>query len=210
MAVQAATNGKKTRGDGPVSFVFIDGSNKEHKRVADGASQVKVLAKGGKTKTYNVSTLAPAVIMQLATMEFKKRLDIKIRNTVKDDANAEVIAIADEDYAALKEGKLFSRKEGGAGGPGRTFNFDMWVTIAKYASDIIAKADKTGKRKPASDKQLADFRGKLEAMTPKDRTAQLKKFREKPVYALAEAQYKTEQAKKAIAAGDVDDMDALF
>ncbi len=209
MAVQQA-DGKKTRGDGPVSFMFIDASNKEHKRVVDGGSQIKVVAKGGKTKTYNVSTLAPAVILQLATEAVKKRFDTFVRNTVKDDATVEVLACTDDSFALLKEGKLYSRKEGGAGGPGRTFNFDMWVTIAKYASDIIAKADKTGKRKPASDKQLADFRGKLEAMTPKDRTAQLKKFREKPVYALAEAQYKTEQAKKAIAAGDADDMDALF
>lgn len=209
MAVQQA-DAKKTRGDGPVSFVFIDASNKEHKRVAEGAAQVKAVAKGGKTKVYNVGTLSPAVILQLATLEFKKRLDIKIRNTVKDDANAEVIAIADDEYAALKDGVLYSRKEGGAGGPGRSFNFDMWVQIAKYASEIKAKNDKTKKAQPATEKQLAGFRTKLEAMQPKERTAQIKKFKENPYYTLAEAQYKSEQAKKSIADGEFDDEDSLF
>lgn len=210
MAVQAATTAKKTRGVGPVTISYIDASNKEAKRVPDSVSQVKVADKAGKAKNYSVDGLPPAIRNMLAASALAKRMDIFVRNSVDDAGKVNVIDCADEVYASLKDGKFYTRGEG-KGGPGRTFDMDKWVAIARLTQDLRVKNDKTGKVKPATEKQLAEFRMSLESLQGKERNAKLLAWIKNPVVKLAKATWEAQQAKKQADAGDFEeDDDTLF
>lgn len=209
MTMQAVE--KTKRGDGPLTVAYIDAANKEHKRVVAGASQLKVVVKGGKSKVYSISALSPAVREQLVLEAVKKRMDIFARNTVKDDAGADVLLATDAVYDMLKGGELYSRKEGGVGGPGKSFDFDRYIAIIKSA--IANKAKNKVKSKsgnlvqPLTEKQLADIRTSIESKTPVERRKIVASYRSDPFFVLAEKEHDAMQAKKDIADGNFDETD---
>jgi len=204
MAQTAKTDGKKTRGDGPVVVMYIDAQNKEHKRVPADVVQVKVTGKDGKAgKTYAIDSLPVGVRNQLAAFAFARRADIFIRNSVDDDGKVNVLDKADEVFNSLKEGKFYSRGEG-KGGPGRTFDIDLWVETMKVAA---AK-----KGTPATPKQLTTFKSKLEAMQGKDRSTFLMKLTKDPNVKLAKLEIEAKKlgGKKASTSDDYNALSDAF
>lgn len=199
MATQAAP-AKKTRGNGPLVISFVGSDNKEGKRVSDGA-QVKVADKAGKSVVFSFDSLPVAIQKQLGIKALAKELDIYGRNGA-DDNGSNVLDLVKEKYSAFKDGILYSRAEGGKGGPGRSFDFDKWVQVAKLRQDIRVKnkvQDKNGKVVvAATEKQLESYRLKLEGMTPELRKAHTAEIAKSPIGKLALSQYMALQAKAAM------------
>lgn len=214
MATQASpTDTKKKRGTGPLVITYIGADNKEGKRVPENGSQLKVASRDGKSKVYSFDGLPVAVQKQLGMLAFAKTLDIFARNGAKEDG-ANVMTLVEEKYASLKDGKLYSRGEG-KGGPGRSFDYDKWVTIGKMIQDIRVKNKVEDKRtgKPvvaATDKDLAKLRLKLESMLPKDRQKYILDMGKNPIAKLAKSQYEAMAAKKAMDSDEEDDDLDLF
>jgi len=154
MATQAvtkpATAEKTKRGTGPVVVTYIDAENKEHKRVPATISQIKVASRDGKkSKNYAVDKLSPATMKQMVGFAIAKKFDTGIRNSADDDGMVDVIASADAMWANFVEGKLYTRGEG-KGGPGRTFDVQMWADIL-----VAAYERKTKKVATEADKKKA-------------------------------------------------------
>lgn len=209
-ATTANSTDKKTRakkGDGPVSFKFINDKNEASKRIPDNIDALQVINKAGKSKNLSISGLPVQVIRQLAASAFKVKLNSFAIASVKTNPNADVLGLADELYNNVKSGKLYVRGEG-AKSPGRTFDFDLWVSAMIRMSQITA--EKNPKVKPFSKKQEADLRARLEAATPADRKVMTTKWMTNPIVKRAVMEIKAERAKNAVSSTDYENFDNLF
>lgn len=208
----SAMNGeKKTRakkGEGPVSFKFVNDKNEASKRIPDVVDSVQVLNKAGKAKNYSVSNWPVNVLRQLAAASFKAKVNIAATNAVKVNPGVDVLTLIDEIYNNVKSGKLYARGEG-AKSPGRTFDSALWVGALMRASQI--KAEKSGgKLKPWGKKQETDLTAKLGAGSSEDRKKWTTKWMTDPVVKRAVMEIKAERAKNAAPSGDYDALSDVF
>lgn len=186
MAATAKTEVKK-RGDGPVVISYVDADNKtDHKRVPANVHGILLADRHGKNKSYSIDGLPVNVRQMLIGLGLKRHLEAAARNGA-DDTGTNVIALADAAFTNLKEGKIYTRIGGGGkGGPGRTFDADIWVEVVKRVSNQA--------KKPATEKQLTDFRTKITSYTSTDRSEFLKKLQKDPRFKVA---YMTLRALKS-------------
>lgn len=191
---------KAKKGEGPVSIGYLVG-DKLSKRVADGVTAIVVTPKVGEAKNYDLTTIPQGMLLQLAGLGLGKRLDVFIRNTVKNADDANVISLADSVFNEIKEGKIYSRTEGSGGGAGRPFDYQFWV-------DVMANTAKS-KKKTATEEQLAAFRTKLESSPPKERQVLLKKLQGDKVFSYNMKKLITEREAAKIKKDGAGDFDAL-
>jgi hypothetical protein len=204
---EVAKKGRTKKGEGPYTLSFVDGENKDSARIPANVASLKVADKAGKSKTYALSGLSPAIIHQLAADGMKRRLDASMRNNIGGDKTA--IVLADEAYANIKAGKLYSKGEG-KGGAGRTFDFDLWVMAIERTAKL-KNANDPKKHKAATKAQLEALRTKLTAATPKDRAEMTAKWKKDPTFVLAKKQVDAERAgKQEIKDTDTDALADLF
>lgn len=190
------TRGKK--GDGPVVVSYITSKNEESSRVSVDVEQIKVADRQGKSKLYPVSIVGAAALKQLAAFAFAKQLDLYIRNTTD---GKDVLACADAKVASLKEGKFYTKGEG-KGGPGRSFDIELWV------DSLIATANQ--KKKPASEKQLENFRLKMMSLGGKERREFCNKLLTDPVFKVNKKSIELKRASAdAKKGGDFDALSAF-
>lgn len=196
----ASVKGKK--GEGVVVVRFVDSKDTgDLKRVPADVHAVTVANRKGASKSFVIDQLPPALRNQLAAFALGKRMDIHVRNSAKEDGS-DVVEIASQLFEALKAGKFYTRTEG-KGGPGRTFDFDKWVEIMKITADK--------RKKPATAKNLADFRKKLESFSsPKDRSAYLNGLMKDPVVKVAKNEVEAREEKKKIGTTDYDALADAF
>lgn len=204
MATQAATADKVKRDVGPVKVSYLAADGKEHDRVIADVKSVKVLQRSdNKAKIYGLDKVPANMVGMLVASALAKRFDISARNAVKADSKASVIDVSDGIFTNIISGKFSSRGEG-KGGPGRSFDFDMWISVFHAAHDMKRKA------KPSlpvwTDVQDAKMRAKLEAMDGKARNKYLNETQAKdPVLKLAKTEYtlaNLRTAAKATKGGD--------
>jgi hypothetical protein len=207
MAEEAKAKGRKKKGEGPVTFMFLDTENKEHARVPSNVDGVKVTAKDGKSQTFKVGTLAPAILQQMAADALKRKFDMAIRSGYSAEKN-NVISLATESFENIKSGKLFVRAASGTGGKGagRTFDAGYWVGVTERYAKLLSDRDPK-KNKPASKAQLEALKTKLEASTTQQRDDWKKKNLKNAAFALAKKQIDAEKA--ATKAGTAEAMDAF-
>lgn len=197
-----ATRGKK--GDGPVVISFLDNAGNESKRVNEKTEAIRVADKNGGVVNFSLTELSPAIRNQLAILGIVKRVDTFVRNGAKQDG-ANVINLANSVIGSLKEGTIYSRKEGGAS-TGRPFDFNFY----RLVMEATAKA----KGKPASEKQLEAWENGLKARTPTDRKTYIAKLKTDPAFMVAfkkaEAQKLAQQVKSGSKTAETDALADLF
>lgn len=201
-----AKKGRAKKGEGPYSVLFVDADNKDVPRIPANVTAMKLVEKGGKSKSYSLAGLSPAILHQLAVDGLRRRIDAFVRNSIGGDKTA--IVLADEMFGNIKSGKLYLKGEG-KGGAGRSFDFDLWVSAIERTAQLKAKADKSKKKQPATEKQLAALRAKLESATPADRSTMIKNWKNDPIFALAKKQIDAERASKNVKEAKDSDVDAL-
>ena len=97
----------KTRGNGPVKIVFVDGEGKPHKRIADGVSKISVTdTRTNKHKQFDVDALSSEMLFQLAVGLVGHRMLTNIRNAAKVNPTADVLSIAESIFENLKKGHV--------------------------------------------------------------------------------------------------------
>lgn len=208
MTTQAGTEGKKERGDGPAVFTYTDGEgNTGLKRVPTKVGSVDITAKTGVTKSYKPSELPQEVKDALVEFAFAARAKTFINNHAADDGS-DVIELSDKVYADFMAGKIYSRSESGAK-PGKKFDASIYANAMRDTFKFMAKKKmKMKDGTPISEmpeEKVADLKAKLEGMTPKERTAAVKGFKENKIY---ERALKELQAR-AIDVSDIGEVDNL-
>lgn len=206
MAEAAKVSTRKKKGDGPIAVSYIDAENKASNRVTATVDSIQIGSKDGKQKQgFAINSLPPAIVKQLAAMALKSEM-IRFVNNGVDDTGSNIVTLANQKFASIKEGKLFQRSEQGKGAQGRQFDFEFYVNVMKRTAEL--KNKKNSKIALASAKQLAAVKTLLESKTPKDRTVQIKTWDKDPVFKLASMQLKAEAAAAAAKDG-VGEVDAL-
>lgn len=148
-----------TRGNGPVAVTYVDSEGKTHKRVPERVVGVVVSDKSGKSRTYKLSDLAPAMINGLAASGLGKKLDIFVRNTVKNDEASDVAETADKLFGQIKAGSLYTRGEGK--GAASKFDVEKWIDIMSQAAELD--------KKPLTEKSKNTLRAKLMSVQGRER-----------------------------------------
>ena len=182
---KTATVTRAKKGDGPMAIAYLNHAGEETKRVAEHTEAIKISSKDGKHKVYNINNLPPAVRNQLIILGLSKKIETNVRNGMKSDG-ANVLDIANATFETLKEGKLYTRKEGGKGSAGRPFDVNLWL-------DILLEASRIKKRSTPTEKELATYTLKLTSLPPATRKVFLAKQLEDIAFALAK---KTIEAKR--------------
>lgn len=182
----------RKRGEGPIVVRFIEEGGNETKRISDKLESIQVANKAGKNISLDLAELPDDVIAALAGFAVAKMVEVYARNHADPEKPETVLTLAQEKFSQLKEGKFYTRAEGGKAG--RTFDFDMYVEIMKRAL--------TSAKRKWTKQMLADYRAKLEAMAGKERTGHILKFMKDPHYKLAAAQVKAEYAEQEAARAD--------
>jgi hypothetical protein len=131
----AATRGRKKKGEGPFVINFLDADGKDFNRVPAAVKNVQVADKKGVKKSFALSEITPATIYQLAASELKRKLNSGISADFDEKSN-NVISLAENIFADIKSGKLFQRAESKPGA-GRTFDTGMWVDVVARMSKIM-------------------------------------------------------------------------
>jgi hypothetical protein len=196
---------EKTRGEGPmiVNYVSADGKT-DHKRVPADVIGVHVVArKDNSAKTYLLADIPEAIKQALAAKALANAQKIFVANHDKGGDN--VISLSDKIYSDFVSGKLYTRAEGGAK-PGKKFDPTIYVQAAVAAYAQMAKRKMTYKSpdggatpgKPVlamTEQDAQDMAAKLEAMTPKERSEQIKKNKRNTFFdkALTELQAKAKK-----------------
>jgi hypothetical protein len=158
------TGTKAKRGNGPVSFVFVDSEGKEHKRVPAKADHMVVVAGPHRIK-FDPRSLDQGLLFGLACAGVAaKGKTYQINHGRKDGSDAHDIMRSYLEQTIA--GKLVSR--GVATKQGTSLDIDligeaMRLTYADYAKQ--GKIDGKGKPfRPRTDKEIADFKVKLATM----------------------------------------------
>lgn len=191
-ASDTAKRGRAKKGEGPYSIAFVDMENKEHPRVPANVHSIKIALKDGKSQTFALE-FQPGIIKQLAAEGLKRRLDASVRNGIGGEKSA--LVIAGEVHKAIEDGKLGApKREGGKGGPGRTFDYDMYVSSIERTAQIMKQSNP--KAKLPSKQDLANLRTKLEAMSTQERNEKVKQWKQNTAFNVAFAQVKAEALSK--------------
>lgn len=208
MATQAAT---KKRADGPVKITYLDAAGKSHDRVPANVASVNVLDRSAnKSTVYKLDDLSDEILCQLAAQGFGKRADITARNAVKADPKASVTTVTSELWSNLKSGKFSTRGEG-KGGPGRTFDFDMWREVWENAWNVKNKNKDPKCPTPWTDKHTAKLQAKFDSFTPADRNKYINtQIKNDPILALERNAQKQRALKEAAKEKKVNDSFADF
>lgn len=183
--VEASTEPKKTRGEGPVVVAYLDSEGKASKRVSDKTTAIRVSGKEDGSQTdFSLSDVPASIVNQLLANAVAKRVDTSIRNGIKVEG-ATVSDLASKIFATIKSGVINTKKEGGGKGAGRQYDpsFDLAVMEAYMQAKL--------KRAP-TPKELEVYETKLTSFTPAERKAHIAKN-------MNDAQYKVTR-KKAEAA----------
>lgn len=195
----AAANGKTEekasrtkKGEGPFVISFIDADNKETPRVPNAVHAVKVVDKSKNEKLFTIGELSPAVKERLAASGLRNILGAGARNGANDDGS-NVLDIVSKLFENVKEGKLYAAREGGKSGAprGRQFDYQLWI-------DVGIRTKKLRREEAPTDAQIANSRLKLEAMTPADRNAKIKQWKDDPFFALAHKEITAERARASV------------
>lgn len=132
-SIQTPTK-KRERGEGPVSFAFIDSKGQEHKRVPATVHAIVVKDRvTGKNKSYDPSRFPPQALVAIAAYGFAKRAQNYVASNNKN--GKDVHMLADSVYADFIEGRLYNKSEG-EGSRQRKFDATPLVTaLARYSAD---------------------------------------------------------------------------
>lgn len=203
-----AAKARAARGSGPVTIKFVDADGVEHVRVPVNVAAVLVADKKGNKKAFPMQAINAATLHQMAAAAFKQKLAINIVNGF-DEKLGNVISIADTTFEAVKNGKMYQRKEGGKGGAGRPFDIEYWMAVTKRFVEKMHANDPTVKL--PSKKNLEDLGAKLLASDKAAREAWKKRSMGNPYFKLAikEIDLEKASANKSVKAGD-NTMDSVF
>ena len=195
----AAPRGKK--GDGPIVITYLNDKGEVSKRVSDTTVGVRVADRHDHVVDYKIDQLSPAIRQQLVALALAKRIDTYVRNSV-DDAASNVIELSGTVYDGIKNGEIYTRKEGAAGGgAGRPFDFTFWRNIMAETARL--------KKVNATDKLLDAFEGKLKSMTPGDRKTYLANKKNDKVFMMAWKRAEISKLSESVKKGDAGEVDAL-
>ena len=196
-----ANTEKKTRGHGPVTVNYLDGEGKAHKRIPEkGVVAVQVTDKAGKTRAFKLSDFSPAMINGLAAGGFGKKLDVYVRNTVKNDDTADVLGTATKIFDLVRAGKLYTREEG-SGVKGKPFNSEYWITAMTEGAESQGKG--------LTKKQVDNLTAKLMSVQGKERRNLVLSWQKIPSVQLVIANRRAAEAKKASKTGG-DSISSMF
>lgn len=205
MANAEATPVKGKKGDGPVvvSYLLADGSTE--KRVSEKTVGVRVADKSGNHTDFNVADVPSSLASLLIASAIAKKVDTQTRNGAKVDGG-NVISIANDTFAKIKDGSIFARAEraskGEGGAKGRPFDFVLWTEV--YTQYRIVR------KQPATDEQVKLFDEKIRAQNPTERKEFFGKLMKDPVFEGVKKKVELQriQAKiKKDGAGEVNAMD---
>lgn len=182
---QAVEKARTKKGEGPFVVSFVDDKGDKSTRSGPKTKAISILGKAEKKEIpFIVTELPQAMRDQLAAMAIAKRISSYVANNVNDKGD-NVLEFARKAWEDMKAGKLYAR---GAGkGVGRPFPFDKW-------NAIMVRAGELKKQKP-TDKQLSDFRAKLESATGKDRQALINKLLADKNIARAKAEWEAKNTE---------------
>lgn len=195
MVVDTVKKARGKKGDGPVIVSYISSKNEESSRVSADVEQIKVADRHGKSKLYAVNSVGASAMKQLAAFALAKKIDLYVRNT---SDGKDVLACADAQIANLKDGKFYAKGEG-KGGPGRSFDTQLWIDT------IVATAQQ--KKKPLTEKQIDQFGAKLMSLGGKERREFCNKLLSDPVFKVCQLNIKSKRASAEAKKGS--DYDAL-
>lgn len=176
MAVTDTATPSKKRGDGPITFTFIDEAGKEHKRVPKGVKVIQAKPRVGDLISLDVSKINPDALIGFAVMG----LTGKGRTTVLNHFNPEgdgtdIAGIVSGVFADAVSGNIYTQAEvkaKGTGKRGKPVDYDIIARAWQQARAGMAKAGfKNAVDKspvvPLSDAETEDFKVKLQ-MLPKE------------------------------------------
>jgi len=199
------------RGKGPVQVTFVDDKGKaDYRRVPDVVTALRVTDAKGVYKDFPIK-ITPAMEKRFAAYGVASRVKMFVTHNIEDGTALDLSAQLMADFA---EGKMYARAEGTGERRGKVFDPSIYIEAVKLAYQEMfdkkikfpvghKRAGELIAAKPASDKQLADFKTSLLAVQGKDRNALLAKTKKNPYFA---KHLKMLQAKNI----DVTDVDALF
>ena len=171
---EKSPRGKK--GEGPMTISYLDDTGNISKRVTDKTVAVRVSDKSDHVADYALDQLSPVIRNQLVAMALAKRIDTYVRNSVSEDGS-NVIELAAGVYDGIKQGAIYTRKEGSGAGAGRPFDTSFWRGVMSDTAKI--------KKVTVTDKQLDSFETKLKSMTPADRKEHIAKLKLDKAFTLA-------------------------
>lgn len=197
--------GRVKKEDMPFNIYFVNDKNEASGRVPDNVKYLQVKGSDNKIKNINLSDIPEDVQTKLIADGLKKRLLPYIKDVKKTNLE-ELYSITDTFISDVSSGKLYEKKEGDVK-PGRTFDFDFWLDVAKLTAEIQVK-NKVAKARLMTDEDRKGLRAKLEAMTPKDRNEKIKVWKNNKVMLFAFMKVKQardeEKLKKMSADTDFD------
>ena len=207
MTEVAATEAKKSRGEGLVKVTFADATKNDHKRVPTGVQTVLING-----KSYALSAIPSAVKDQLVAFAFKARASTYVNNHADEaKGGSDVHELVDKVYADLVAGKLYAETAEGVKKE-KAYDPTDWVEATRQARAI---QNRNNPAIPlATQAQLDGLRTKMLGMSGKERTDFVNgKLKKDP---LINAAYQAIQASKRVAAynaqkeKDTSVMDELF
>lgn len=204
MANAEATPAKGKKGDGPVvvSYLLADGSTE--KRVSEKTVGVRVADKSGNHTDFNVADVPSSLASLLIASAIAKKVDTQARNGAKIDGG-NVISIANDTFAKIKDGSIFARAEraakGEGGAKGRPFDFGLWGEIYSQFTTV--------RKQPATEAQMKLFDEKLRSQTATERKEYLDKLLKDPILVGVKKKVELQRLQAKIKKDGAGDFNAL-
>lgn len=183
--------GRAKKEDMAYTIQFIDGEGKESSRIPTVVTGMVIKTGDTKVKSFSLSDIPAKVKEQLAADALRKKANFFLKDAQKGEVG-KIQTLTDDLAKVTAEGTLYVPKEGG--GPGRSFDYDFWIDAMARTAELRVKAGNT-KVKPMTDAIKAEFRLKLESMTPKEREEKKKKWFQDRVFKNAVMQLRAERSK---------------
>jgi hypothetical protein len=174
-----------------MQLTFVDGKGKaDHKRVPADCSGVRITV-GAKNKVYTVENYSEQTKNTLAFLALATRAKTQVANH-SDDVGSNIFDLIDAVDADFKNGRLYSKSEGGP--RGKPFDAELHVEAYKQALAWMAKRnvitivkDKAGNEtkvpvKPLSEQAYADLVVWLQTADTDKRKARLAIWSKNDVY----------------------------
>lgn len=187
----AQARGRAKKEDMAYTLHFVDAEGKESTRIPNAVTGMVIKVGENKVRAFTLSDIPDKVKNQLIIDALRKKANFFLKDAVKGEVG-KIQNLATELAKVTSEGTLYAPKEGG--GPGRAVDYDFWCdAMARTAELRIAAGNKAVK--PMTEKVRAEFRLKLESMTPKEREEKKKKWFQDRVFKNAVMQLRAEKAK---------------